>query len=129
MAHNIAANEKKIDDLFAEESLEHFIAVSRYAFQLDAYSRAFPAQQILLLDFEELKTEPLEIARRVCRHISINDSFPFRQIPPQNIRRSVNGAADFRLTTKQRERLMERLQNDMDCFESAYGFDVLKWGF
>jgi len=51
MDHNIAANTKKIDVLFAEDNLAHFVAVSRYAFQLDAYSRAFPAQQILLLDF------------------------------------------------------------------------------
>jgi len=129
MAHNIAASDKKIDDLFTEDNLAHLVAVSRYAFQLDAYRRAFPAYQVLLLDFEDLKTEPLETAKRVCRHLEINVSFPFRQIPPQNTRRSDNGAADIRLTTKQREMLMASLQNDMDRFESAYGFDVSKWGF
>lgn len=129
MAHNIAANEKKIDDLFTEGSLEHLLAVSSYASQLDAYRSAFPGQQVLLLDFEDLKTRPLETAKRVCHHMGINDAFPFAEVPPQNTRRSDNGASDISLTTTQRDMLMERLQNDMGRFASDYGFDVAKWGF
>jgi hypothetical protein len=129
MAHNIAANEKKFDDLFTDGSLAYYLAVSRYAFQLDAYRAAFPDHQVLLLDFEVLKTDPLEVVRSVCRHIGIDDLFAFSYIPPQNTRRSDNGAIDFRLSFLQREMLKERLQSDMDRFKYVYGFDVSNWGF
>lgn len=60
-----------------DEVLPLWIAMSSYAMQLDAFSKHFPAERILLLDFADLKTRPNELVKRVCRFLGLDDSFQF----------------------------------------------------
>jgi hypothetical protein len=129
MAHNVAGGENTLDRLFAEEKLAHYLAVSSYAMQLDAYRAAFPDRQTLLLDFEDLKTHPIETVQMACRHIGIDAAFPFQVIAPRNPRRSDKGASEVSLSPAQREMLKDKLQPNMRRFADDYGFDISRWGF
>ena len=53
------------------------IAVSKYAMQLDEYTKRFPRQHILLLALEDLKRNPQLLLERVCRFLEIDPEFKF----------------------------------------------------
>jgi hypothetical protein len=129
MAHNVAAGENTLDRLFADEKLAHYLAVSSYAMQLDAYRAQFPDQQTLLLDFDDLKKHPIKTVQTACRHIGIDAAFPFEVIAPRNPRRSEKGASEVALSASQRALLKDKLQPDMRRLAVDYGFDVSRWGF
>ncbi len=64
LSHALA---EKWSDASADEAVEsdsHFLEVSRYAKQLDPYYERFPAESILLVDFEEMRGDPTGVARR-----------------------------------------------------------------
>lgn len=63
-----------------QEVLPYLIEVSRYARQLDEYSKRFPVESILLLDFEDLKGHPLELVWKVCDFLEIDRSHSFSGI-------------------------------------------------
>jgi hypothetical protein len=129
MAHVVASGRISPDHLFDEDKLAHYLAVSRYAMQLDAYRAQFPDQKILLLDFEDLKAQPVQTAQIACQHIGVEASFPFQVIGPLNTRRSHNGASEIKLSASQRAMLKDKLQPDMRRFAADYGFDISRWGF
>lgn len=54
------------------------IETSRYAKQLNEYYARFPANTILLLNFEDLKTNPLNLLQRVCNFLEIDPSWNFQ---------------------------------------------------
>ncbi len=58
----------------------HLIAVSQYAMQLDEYYKRFPADNILLLNFEDLKTDPLNLVKKVCRFLDIDPDYEFQKV-------------------------------------------------
>ncbi|MEE9613403.1 MAG: sulfotransferase [Thermodesulfobacteriota bacterium] len=68
---------RELEDTLKEDG--HYINTSRYAKQLDEYYKRFPPEDILLLNFEDLKANPDELMRRVCRFLSIDPSFNFRR--------------------------------------------------
>lgn len=76
---------RRIDDLdalidTAEEA--HILASSRYAWQLEPWLEHFPQGSILLVEFQELVSNPLRVLRAIARHAG----FP----PPSAIPVDVN---------------------------------------
>lgn len=55
----------------------HLINVSRYALQLDQYTEKFDRRDILLVDFDELKTDPSQILTKICEFLGIDASWRF----------------------------------------------------
>ena len=71
-----ASTEKPISEGIARDLIE----TSRYARQIEEYYKRFSAHSILLLNFEDLKTEPLKLLRKVCRFLEVNPDYEFQQL-------------------------------------------------
>lgn len=65
------------------------IETSRYAYQIDEYYKQFPAENILLLKFEELKDNPFRLLNKVCQFLEIDESWNF-----QNLDKVYNASKD-----------------------------------
>ncbi len=61
-------------------SNQSIINISRYALQLDQYFDKFDAENILLLDFDELKDSPALLLKKVCVFLDIDPTFQFRSL-------------------------------------------------
>ncbi len=62
------------------EFMPHGIAVSKYAMQLDEYYKRFPCERILLLYFEDLKSRPMELVKKVCEFLNVAPSYNFQSL-------------------------------------------------
>lgn len=96
-------------------SLQHCIQTSCYGLQLDKFMEHFSPDQILLLDFEQLRRHPEAILEQIFDFLCI-DHFASRSIIHN--RRSI----DFRLDVRQRMELAEALRPDVERLISVYGF-------
>jgi hypothetical protein len=64
----------------AEEINSEVIDTSRYAMQLKEYYNRFPSENILLLDLENLKKNPFELLKKICRFLEINSNYKFQEL-------------------------------------------------
>jgi hypothetical protein len=135
--------------------VEHHVNVSRYAMQLDRYLEHFDREAILLLDFEELKRDPLALMRRVCGFLEIDPDHSFRELdrahntlrevtaPRSRLARlaarlglrrrrpprfSAPAARRFQLSPEQREFALGALRDDLRRLRDEHGFDLSRWG-
>jgi len=60
-----------------EKSLGYMINVSRYAMQLKPYYDYFSPENILILDFDDLKRDPLPLVQNVCQFLRIESDYDF----------------------------------------------------
>lgn len=107
LAHKVRAGRSR--------HLRQCIRTSRYAMQLDKFTRHFARDDILLLDFEQLRREPAAILAQVCDFLAI-DRFVSSTVVHN--RRGI----EFRLDAKQRAELAEALRPDVQRLISHYGF-------
>jgi hypothetical protein len=56
------------------------IEASRYATQIEEYYKRFSADSILLLNFEDLKTNPLHQVKKVCQFLEIDPDYNFQEL-------------------------------------------------
>jgi len=56
----------------------HLIELTRYAKQLNEYSKRFPAEDILLLCLDDLAENTLDVLKKVCSFLSIDKDFNFQ---------------------------------------------------
>ena len=73
-----------------EPTDEHLIHVSRYYQQVERYHRVFPAGNLLLLDFDELRTDPAGLLERVCAFLGIPPIAPEESEGPRNPTRRIS---------------------------------------
>lgn len=92
---------------------------SRYARHLDRFAAHISLDDILLLDFEELRCDSAAIQRRVCDFLGI-DRFVARTAI-HNTR-----GIDFQLDATQRAELAEVLRPDVQVLIDRYGFEPAK---
>lgn len=52
----------------------------RYAMQIEEYYKRFPHENILLLQFEELKHDPETLLKKVCQFLEIDPEYKFQNI-------------------------------------------------
>jgi len=81
----------------------HLIEVSQYARQIDEYYQRFDPDSILLLNFDDLKRDPLSVVQKVCHFLNIDTSYEFQGIG------TVFNANNQRLTD---ERLWKAMSNN-----------------
>lgn len=58
----------------------HAIAASSYARQLDEYYMRFPAKNIKLLIFEDLKLRPIEVVTEICAFLDLEACFDHERV-------------------------------------------------
>ena len=97
------------------KSLRHCIRLSRYARHLDGFVAQIPREDILLLDFEQLRRDPDMILAQVCNFLEI-DRF--------HTKASIHNKSTlkFRLSAKKRAELAEAVRPDVERLISEYGF-------
>jgi hypothetical protein len=125
IAHNIAEGRITLESY--PKRVPHAVNISRYAFQLDRFRKAV-GQEVLVLDFDELKDDPQRLLRRCTDFLGI-DGFAFEARPPSNVRPARNGSETFRLSEAERRELRQELDPDMRRLGATWGIDVAKWGF
>ncbi|GGY64466.1 sulfotransferase domain-containing protein [Marinobacter zhanjiangensis] len=87
---------------------DHLINTSSYFLQLSQYRELFPQEDILILDFDELRSDPGEVIGQVCRFLGVKDDYrpPRFQVANQTrvqsplerwLKRSPLGSASRRL--------------------------------
>ncbi len=72
------------DNFLSSEEGKYLIAASRYAWQLEAWTQLYPAEQILVLDFHDLKTQPQVFYRELLDFIGLPDEAPDPDLEPKN---------------------------------------------
>ena len=100
-------------------SLGQCIRTSSYALQLDQFMRQIERDDILLLDFEQLRRNPDAIVAQVCDFLGIE------YVPGSSIVHNRRGIG-FRLTKEQRAELVEAVRPDVDRLINVYGFSPAK---
>ena len=73
--HN--ALESDISEIQISKVDQKIIDASKYALQIKEFYDRFPAEDILLLNFNDLKTDPQTLLREVCLFLDIDPSFDF----------------------------------------------------
>ncbi len=128
LAHNIAQERLGHEVPREHRRMREAINVSRYAHQLARYSEALPGKEILILDFDELKRDPLAVTRRCVEFLGIDPGFAFTPIPPANVRKPTDAGDRFSLSEELRARLRAELAPDARRFARRHGFDISAWG-
>lgn len=106
----------------------HLINTSDYFKQLEQYRKYFPMQNILLLDFDDLRDNPKNILDTTYNFLQLScDYFP-EKFEIKNITRSTSPAKRT-LTTTEKDTIYNKLTESMYKLFHTYGFDVRKWGF
>ncbi|WP_056038764.1 sulfotransferase [Loktanella sp. 3ANDIMAR09] len=129
LAHNFAAREQVMPAPGDWPALDHALAVSSYAMQLDAYRAALPDCPVKLLSFDQLRRDPAGMLAAVCAHLDLDPGFAFAPLAPQNTRATRADVQAFRLTQAQRDDIATRLRPDMIRLRDDYGCDIAQWGF
>lgn len=96
-------------------NLQHCINTSRYARYLDQFLARFDRDDLLLLDFEQLRQDPGTILAQICDFLEI-ERFAGRTAIHNT------GKIEFRLDAAQREEVTEALRPDVERLISVYGF-------
>ena len=128
LVHNLAADQIERQAI-RFEALTHHVAVSSYAYQLDAWRKAFPEIPVHVIDFADLRDDPLPMLRSACRALDIDPGATFTPLAAQNTSPNDRLAEPYRLPDSLAAELRLALTPDMRRFADNYGFDVAKWGF
>lgn len=79
-AHGIAYKSKKLPDSTIEKIDREILDTSRYSMQIAEYYQRFSRDKILLLNFDDLKQNPLALMRRVCQFLEIDSNYKFQNL-------------------------------------------------
>lgn len=97
------------------KNLKHCIRLSRYAMQLDKFMVHFARDDILLLDFEQLKRDPAAIQLQICDFLRID------RIAASSVIHN-NRSVEFHLDAGQRTDLAKAVRSDTRRLRNLYGF-------
>ena len=67
-----------------EEINREVIETTKYAMQIEEYYQKFPANSILLLNFEDLKQKPQLVLKKICQFLEIDDTYNFNNLNIHN---------------------------------------------
>jgi hypothetical protein len=95
------------ENLIGSKSGNHILETSRYATQIETYLKVFPREQLLILDFAELKNAPQNTINKVTAFLELPD-MTIGQIATTNDGKSI-GAMPVFVQRLWRSRLMRRI--------------------
>jgi len=135
---------------------DHLINVSNYFLQISPYLNFFPVDDILIIDFDLLNSDPASLLDQIYDFLGIEGGHYPRDFSiynrtqtgqegdrPSLKRRIMNLIRPIgrrhqatvplreprRLTVQERELIHSRLLGDMLSLRDRFGIDVSKWGF
>lgn len=116
IAHNLHAGRK------GAKSIKYPLQTSLYFSQLEPYDRAGIADEILLLNFDDLCNESQNTIDLVCDHLGIS-KMTISGSPKHNARR-IDGV---NLSEEQISIIKSEIQNDATLLKKRYGFSPSTW--
>lgn len=100
---------------------DHYIRTSLYAMQLDKVVEHIERDNILLLDFEQLRRKPAAVLAQVCDFLDIDPFVPRHEIHNKR-------GIDFRLNASQRAEFADAVRADVERLITYYHFKPAeKW--
>ena len=88
----------EIEKLISDGVDQEIINSSKYSWQIAEYYNRFPTDNIMLLNFEDLKNGSVTLTQNICHFLEIDSSYPFKVL--KNIH---HNRKSKRLTTSWRE--------------------------
>ncbi|WP_036483570.1 sulfotransferase domain-containing protein [Myxosarcina sp. GI1] len=79
-AHGIAYKTKKNPDRTTQALDKEILDTSKYAKQIAEYYQRFSSENILLLNFDDLKQNPLNLMQKVCQFLEIDSDYQFQNL-------------------------------------------------
>ena len=76
--HKIAYNSKEDPDSSVLAIEKEILDTSRYSMQIAEYYQRFASNNILLLNFDDLKQNPTALMQKVCRFLDIDPNYEFQ---------------------------------------------------
>lgn len=102
-------------------NLQHCIRVSRYAWHLDNFTARLSRDQILLLDFAQLRRRPGAVLDQLCDFLEIDRFVTRAGVHNKRI-------VDYRLSAAQRTEFAEAVRPDVQRLVDKYEFEPAeKW--
>lgn len=121
LKHNFAKGRRSPD---AHRSInEGHIAPSRYAHQLDEATRHFDRNDILLLSFGELCTDPPKAMAQVTSFLELCPH-DFGTVEARNTRPTLPDGRKWQLLHSEKAELAEILRPDAERLQTQYGFEA-----
>jgi hypothetical protein len=71
------------EDLLSSQNGQNMLEASRYAKQVKSYLEHFPRDRLLLLDFDQLRTDPQAVMDEIASFLGL-DRHPVREIATRN---------------------------------------------
>ena len=137
----------KVDD-------ERLLNGSNYFLQLEQYRKYFSIDDILILDFAELTSNPASVLEKIYDFLRLSNVYfpekyeifkaanyeskliPYLRYVPRSLKpvgkkllRAISPPAKIELTGEQKEHIYFKLKKSMTDLHRFYGIDVHKWGF
>jgi hypothetical protein len=100
-------------------NLDLCVQTSRYALHMDRFTKHIPSDNILMLDFNQLRHDPAAVQAQVCDFLGI-DRFVAHTVVHN--RRGV----EFQFDAAQRAELAETIRPDVQSLIDRYGFEPAK---
>ena len=78
--HAAALKSKELRKYIASKTISsEAVDVSKYSMQIDEYYQRFDAKDILLIHFEDIKNNPVELLQNICRFLEIDSNYQFQK--------------------------------------------------
>ena len=90
------ANPANYKDDYFMERLEHSVHASRtdYATGMRTWLDHFPKEQLLIIDYKMMESDPKELVEQVCRHVGVDTSPLLENLVPGHLSARVNAVSN-----------------------------------
>lgn len=113
----------RIDDRW--EHIWHYIAMGRYAEQLERYLARFPREQIRVILYDDFRADPASVLTDIIRFLEVGPGHQFDLSIRHN--EGLAFADRPRLCPAAAERIRESLRDDTDRLASLLSRDLSHW--
>jgi len=127
LAHRVARREIRSGAAARALEIERAINYSRYFTQLGIYASIFGVEPIYARTFESFVADQEGTVRECCDFLGIEQPRKVQALPPQNVRKSANGADKVALTEAEKDLIREKLYREVLSLETAFGISTREW--
>jgi Sulfotransferase domain len=125
--HSIRYPGESLDELATSDLGRRLVDVSRYWTQLSRYLEHVPAEQILVVDSDELNERRRETLERIFGFVGVDPTFRSRAFKRRHNVATGQPSRPPVLRPEVRERLAEELRDDVDSLRSYTGLAFAGW--
>lgn len=111
------------DGLERSKLLDQAINVSNYLMQIEKFERFFSADQIKIIETNDLIKRPQIVLSDICRYLGVDDKYAFETIPRRD-RKFKQDISHIKLTDSEIEKASIALYEPTRIFEEKHGLKL-----